>query len=219
MTRPALLITALIFSISSYSQAPPGGDKPMAPPRNELVLGHGHLPSDEIFAGRSQTEYNSVTATGAVFVTYRYRVSPFVGIALSAAYEHETGAWEHSRHSKEATDPYIFGRFTRTCMSVVPEVIFYPQSLKQGRMQYYALAGAGITYREQETIWDNHYASKFSPPSFYHDASSHVPNPAKWHLNGQLSPVCFRYGGSLGAFIEFGVGYKGLVCYGVTYRF
>jgi len=41
---------------------------------------------------------------------------------------------------------------------------------------------------------------------------------AKYMFNTQISPLCFSFGNPISAFVELGVGYKGWVCGGISYK-
>ena len=86
----------------------------------------------------------------------------------------------------------------------------------------YATFGAGLTLERETDIFQKAY---------YNNAQTHynytgpltgietrVPNN-RTHFNAYCSPVGIKFGKKLGGYIEIGIGYKGMINGGISYRF
>jgi len=216
MTRPALLITALIFSISSYSQTVPEADKTPSFSRNEVVAGYGILPSPQVFSGSlfSPTAYENKSVTGAPFITYRYYGSRVVSIGVTVVYEHEDGAWRHVNHSRAAVVIDANGTFSRTSITVAPEVTLSYYTSRNDIFRLYAVTSLGYMHRDQAatTTYSNNSSASF--PSYDIPPHPWANRPALY-----IAPFGIRIGGKVAVFAEMGIGYRGLFNGGLTCRF
>lgn len=179
---------------------------------SELVAGHGLLPSAQLFSGLGNTRYNNNTVTGALFVTYRYHFTKVISVGVTAAFEHESGTWTHRDGSNAPAPMVVDGSFSRNCYTIAPEVTFNYFDDAKGLVRLYSVTGIGYTHRRQNITWNNPYGWAYNPESY-------LPNPRPDRLHFYLCPLGIRVGRALAGFAEFGIGYKGVFNYGMSYRF
>lgn len=182
---------------------------------HEVTLTHGILPSDQLFAGTiSGFKYRNQVTTGSLCLTYRYHISRVISLGITAIYEHEKGTWRtHYGLLSYVWGSYeYYGGFNRTCLTFAPEVTFNYGDVAEGKLRLYGIVGAGFTIRQQDS-WFNGSSDPGTPPL------GSLPDPSRTHLNMQFTPFGMRFGKALGGFFEIGCGYKGIFCYGASYRF
>lgn len=212
-----LFLLLVVCSVSTFVNAQDKTDpiKPDVFIGHEVILGHGILPANQLFASLGPADYSNSTATGAISLTYRYHISRVISVGLAAMYEHEDGTWRTGTGlllSIFGGSYQFYGNFSRTCITIAPEVTFNYGDVADGMLRFYGMFGAGFTFKQQ-----NAYLTGSNDPNFSIEGT--VPRFAPMHLNMQLTPFGMRYGKALGGFVELGCGYKGIFNYGITYRF
>lgn len=211
MTKLLALSTLLLHAGTMSARTPSKYEDDTK--RIELSLGHGQLPSPQLFANvKSPTRYYHATSSGAAFLALKYQASRNVAVGLIVAYDFEAGLWAHIRQPSDPILSNAAGTFVRHTVTFAPELTIAYYNSPGGLVTIYGVAGAGYQRRMQEITWD--YDT--NPAQHINDVP---PNPAANRMAWQLSPAGVRFGKALSAFAEVGVGYRGVVCYGISYRF
>jgi hypothetical protein len=214
--RSLLFSAACLFTTASFAQ---DNHPPMVPDHDfaggELMIGHGFLPSNQIFSGSYRNaSYTNSNYTGALFASYKYELGGVVSLGLTVAYEHESGTYTDNRYYNYlytgGYSPYNYGTtgsFRRSSITIAPEITFNYGDFGDGLVRLYSVIGMGYTYRHElvtESGINTEYTSPYVSPL---------------HFNGYISPIGIRFGRRLSGFFELGLGYKGVFNYGLSYRF
>lgn len=178
---------------------------------SEVIIGHGFLPSEQMFMNNHR--YNTNQYSGAVAATYRYHVNDVISLGLAFAYEYEQGTYNDYNYNYYYPNNYYYpiaynnyGTFTRSSFTIAPEITFNYGDFANGHIRLYSVIGMGYTFRD-EVITDQ-YGAEYTSPYV-----------RRVHFNAYGCPLGVRAGGRLSGFFELGMGYKGVLNYGVTYRF
>lgn len=189
---------------------------------SEVLIGHGFLPSEQLFANtnenNSRLNHTVSKYTGAIFATYCYHVSHVISLGITAAYENEQGTFIDNSYNYNYYYYYMSGgflanyfnhsgTFKRSCFTIAPEVTFSYGDFSHDLVRLYSIVGIGYTFRN-ETVRDAVTNEEFRAPYI-----------KTVHANAYVSPLGIRVGRRLSGFFELGIGYKGILNYGATYRF
>lgn len=200
----ALFISSLTIALGQYMPPPPD-DYFFA--NSEVLIGHGFLPSEQMFSGASsRLSYSNDHYSGSIFATYRYHITEGMSLGLTMAYEYEQGTWNKGLYLFGPGNSYE-GRFHRSALTVAPELTFTYCDYADGLVRLYGAVGMGYTFRNEKVTYGNA------------NAEYNTPYAAPIHFNAYGSPLGIRFGRELSGFFELGLGYKGLFNYGLTYRF
>lgn len=115
---------------------------------------------------------------------------------ITAGYVHTKYDWTESSAYNNGTTT---SKIERACYTVASELDF--RYIRKEKFTMYSLIGLGYTFV------DDH-----SEPT---ETGERLEN----HFDMHVSFLGFRYGKDLGGFIELGAGYKGLINFGMNYRF
>ena len=200
------------FAQDSHPSAPPV-QEPMG--YSELIVGHGFIPSEQAFAGGAHgISYTNDHYSGALFATYRYHISNVISLGLTFAFENENGSWSNSNYGWLVDPPSNMvrinmyqGKFRRSAYTIAPEITFNYGDFAHGLVRLYSVVGMGYTYRDEHITYGNV------------NIEYNNPNVNPVHFNAYGSPLGIRVGRELSGFFEIGLGYKGVLNYGLTYRF
>ena len=225
--KPVLLFIACMLTASLSFAQDNEQDAPAPPPParysytgSEVILGHGFLPVNQGSSsgyGNGRLNYNNDTYTGAIFGTYRYHISKLISLGVTAAYGYEEGDWsDYNIYYNSYNNNYggitpfapnysYTGRFKRSSFTIAPEITFNYCDLGHGLARLYSVVGIGYTYRNETLQYAGMSEEYMSPAS-------------RVAFNMYVSPFGVRFGRRLGGFFELGIGYKGILNYGVTYR-
>ena len=181
---------------------------------SEVIVGHGFIPSEQTFAGGARgIRYTNDHYSGALFATYRYHISDVISLGLTFAFENENGSWDN-RNYGWLSDPGTVrlanvyqGKFRRSAYTIAPEITFNYGDFGNGLVRLYSVVGMGYTYRDEHITYGNV------------NTEYKNPNVNTVHFNAYGSPLGIRVGRELSGFFELGLGYKGVLNYGLTYRF
>ena len=135
----------------------------------------------------------TIRRTGCVFITYKYFELEKLALGGSAGFN------KHGR-----TDYYRNGTFSsydNKTFTISGEVNFY--YLKRANVSLYTMGGLGYFNTNSTT----NYTSKGSTQETISGVAM------------QFTPIGIRYGKSFGGFAEIGVGYKGVINFGVNVKF
>jgi hypothetical protein len=145
----------------------------------------------DVFASSDNQPFKK--RSGSVFVTYKYFTLERLAFGATTGY-----------NKYERTDYFTNGNFVshqNKTLTVSGEANFY--YLKTGGISLYVMGGMGYFHTHSAI-------------------TSTGQGPIQGKLNGvaiQITPVGIRYGKSFGGFAELGLGYKGMVNFGVNVKF
>ncbi len=140
------------------------------------------------------------SASGNAFLSGRYFLFNRLALGFSGGTATEKG------HYTDRTDPSIISSTYSTTYTTVAMELYYIYYFRK-YLEVYTLAGFGPTFTSVNTITD------------------HTPNPSTTvttrqdKVTAQYTPAGIRIGGRLAGFIELGIGYKGLINGGISYKF
>jgi len=170
----------------------------------DIVASYGFITGDEISekiapGDNSQSNTNIVYNSGASFLTVRYFLYNRLAIGFS---------WGVTKERWQYNDPYnpSFSAHSYKQNSTTGAFEVYYIYVFRKYFEVYTLAGIGASHNTREE-------PVFSAGQIYSTAtSSHDV------LKAQYTPIGVRAGGRLGAFAELGIGYKGLLNLGVSFK-
>jgi len=163
----------------------------------ELAGSYGFKSSTELF---SSDPYRAQTASsGNMFVTARYFLFNRLALGLSGGMLTAKGSFSGKY------DPVARGTYEEQINTVAME--FYYIYFFRRYMEVYTIVGFGPGFYTTTT---NTFASASQPAS----SATETHNAVRL----QYTPIGVRVGGRVGAFAELGVGYKGLVNAGISFK-
>jgi len=197
---------------------------------SELLIGYGISPTGVLFDGigsGSTRTYELGQYTGALFATYRFHKNKKISFGITAAYENESGIWNHVVLVGNSTKnhPYqreyqctFLGHYKKQYFTLSPEMTVTYKDFNHGLIRIYGTLGIGISYRDEIDIYDNdYYNSKYS--NGVNSLGNYlVLTDSHFQFNMYLSPIGIHVGRRLGFYLENGLGYKGLINFGATYK-
>jgi len=147
--------------------------------------------------------YNSATAkSGDFFLSYSYCLSRRLAIGLTAGTEFVS--FGHYANYDPPGAGELMGSFKASVTTAAFELkpIYYNGRL----MQLYGFFGLGARYYAEKLVsGENNTPGKTDDfPSLF--------------INTQWTPIGFHIGKTLSGFLEFGIGYKGLINAGISYK-
>ena len=147
--------------------------------------------------------YNQATAmTGNMFATYRYFINRRLDVGVTLGTEVVT--YYHYTNPTSG-DVGLIGKYKASVTTLAAELkpVYY-----NGRfVQLYGLIGIGARYFQTTQ-------TEFGPALIARDVSHVTP----FSVNSQWTPIGVRAGEKLCGFAEFGLGYKGLINVGISYK-
>ncbi len=217
MKKIITVVTALILFFNSMS-----GQKNAIV---EISAGSGVWSSDELFDGYSPglfgpsfRTYITHSYSGAFYATVKYFVSKRASLGIAFAYENERGDWQKNINIGGAFDweRIPLGTFKRQAFTFAPEL--YVNYAEKGMTRIYSTAGVGVTYRnEVDRYSDSYYESQYNNGT--NPLGPHLEaNNNKLQGNFYYSPLGLSIGRTLRWFAEIGIGYKGILNTGLSYK-
>lgn len=140
--------------------------------------------------------YNS----GATFFSIRYFMYNRLALGISGGITNERGQYTDRTNPSFITSTYKQGITTYAIE------LYYIYTFRK-YFEVYTLIGAGPSFTKTGT-------TTFTTPN----ATGAVTNTSDNNLKAQYSPIGIRFGGRLGGFLELGVGYKGVINGGISYK-
>ncbi len=140
-------------------------------------------------------------STGNLFLTYRYYLSNRLAIGLTAGRVHFNTSFHESQGSYAVESSASSFDYT----TIAPEVLFNYVNTRYVRL--YTLLGTGYSIVSEKTT---EYFG-FGQPAI-NSSVTHTP------INVYYSPIGLSIGGQVSGFLELGIGYKGFVNAGLSYR-
>jgi hypothetical protein len=195
--------TKILLIISALSIFPFTGMKAQEDERkHEISFGAGIFSTSNLiftygdaivnsFAGEVKLEEQ--VASPVFHVNYKYFTSKkfSIGAILTAGTEKAIGKSENQHH----------GDLKRFYSNIAIEPVY--NYINKKYFKLYLLAGAGLLYLHQNYTPENGEKKEQSLYAF----------------DFQLTPIGIKVGDTLGAYLEGGIGYRGIVSCGVFYRF
>lgn len=171
----------------------------------EIAASYGLVTGDRFAAGfnnNEKSEGKTVTSTsGNMFLSVRYFLFNRLALGLCGGRSTENG-----QYTDRANPAFISRTYSSSTTTVALE-LYYIYSFRK-YLEIYTIAGVGpSSVSSDETT----YAAVGAPgiTKTFRDNN----------LKIQYTPVGVRFGGRLGGFVELGVGYKGLINGGISYKF
>lgn len=186
---PAMIICVLA-SYSSIAQLPN---------RHEIQIGGGAYANEAVVTDVLENFVRSLFRVGPKSIepktmgtlSYYYRIKPKVALGLGFGYNSSQYRGMHEKSNKP-------GYQTKTAVMAFEMKFFYQE---KDNVSIYGAAGFGNFYRQDQMT--------SYPDENYSDAA----------ITFQATPLGIRLGKKVGAFVEIGYGYKGIVNLGLSGRF
>jgi len=160
---------------------------------NDITIGTGYMSGRQfLYALGADIGPEVTSGLPTFFISYRYFL--FKRIALGFTLGTQT-LWGNSNYENTGQQ-YTFKDVSSTFAIELTTVY-----AKRDNIMFYGHYGIGISDIEIQ------YSAPYSPAEY------------KTLANVQLTPMGIRFGRNLAGFIEFGIGYKGLVNAGLSYNF
>ena len=180
----------------------------------ELSVSYGRKSGTEILkwfvtsppANRDRVSYNEkVSTTGNMFATYRYSFGSIFSLGVTVGTEsfsynsyHNDGYPYQGPNPYPLVNPFIANyKVNVTTVALEPKIYYYNHK----RLKLYGLAGMGVRFYTQKP--NGQAFDGIGAPVF---------------VNTQMTPIGVSYGNKLSGFAEVGLGYKGLINGGLSYR-
>ncbi|TDE16661.1 hypothetical protein [Dyadobacter psychrotolerans] len=187
---PATLVAFLLITFNSKAQMVN---------RHEIQIGAGIYANEAVVSDILEnfvrslfgSDPKSIEPKTMANLSYYYRIKPKIALGMGLGYN----SAQHRDLHKQSNKP---GFQTKTAVMAF-EIQFYYQ--EKDNISIYCEAGFGNFYRQDQMI--------SYPDEIYSDAA----------ITFQATPLGIRVGKKVGAFIEIGYGYKGIVNLGLSGRF
>ncbi len=196
-----ILVGAVITSPSASAQTYTGD--------YEVALSYGMYSGTEVFSmkyayglydngGYRFGQYTQTGHTGCVFGSLKYYISNRTAVGLTL------GIQQMSYSYINDGPIFYYHDFTTkaTITTLAIEIKRIYSAVNHKRYQLYGLGCLGARYMYENQTPGQEYNML---PRFF--------------INSQLSPLCVRFGGNLGGFVELGFGCKGIINGGLSYQF
>ena len=163
--------------------------------QHELSVSAGYLSgrtvNDKLTGEKAGKE---TMATPSYFASYRYYVRDKVSIG---------GTFGTQTIQGKSGSQYIYNPYTYTFVNTTAaaEITYAYKDMRH--YQLYTLFGTGISHFTERDFFSAPGSVAFSGNAF----------------NFQYTPVAIRFGGKVAGFVELGVGYKGVINGGLSYKF
>jgi len=209
MKKISLIAAGLLLAMPFISSAQYAkGDQ-------EFSLSYGRESGTDIIRGfqfnttprLDHSSYNSaISKTGNIFASYSYFLTSRLAVGLTLGTEFVSFN-HYTNQDQPLVGPvsYPAGTYRANVTTLAFELkpIYY-----NGRLvQLYGLFGVGGRHYSEKMVSSDNLL--ISPSDNY---------TAPWFLNTQWTPIGVHVGKTLSGFLEFGIGYKGLINGGISYK-
>jgi hypothetical protein len=202
INKTLYIVAAVLFwslhLIAQEQDAP--RSRPDAYIGHELVIAHGYMPLSQY----NMKENREVVALGAISAGYRYHFSRLMSVGVLGSFEHSSNSYPSTG---TPTIRYTSIRGVQSCYTMATEFTFNYLTLANGAVRLYGLVGGGYSVYFHDRTYKINGVSGRQNTSQSIDATL------------QIVPIGVRFGKALGGFMEFGSGYRGIVNFGVSYRY
>jgi hypothetical protein len=197
--------TLLLFVTASFTAT---AQCPSDKRQWDIAVSHGFLTGDQVAdqittndnasassGGKTQT-YNS----GATFLTIRYFVYNRLAFGITGGITDERG-----QTTATYTPSLILSTYKQRITTIAPELyyIYFFGKYFEG----YTLVGVGPSFISNTTVTNANGTVAGGTATTSRDA-----------FKVQYTPIGIRFGGRLGGFLELGIGYKGVVNAGLSFK-
>ncbi len=188
---------------------------------HEFLAGIGFPQGSSMSASGGYIAYNNQHAIGELYIKYRYHRSKKMSYGLTIAYENETGTASRvyltskNRYSREEH----LGSFKKQVITFAPEMTLNYWDINHGMVRLYGTLGLGISYGNQIDTYDSSYYVARYVNGVNSLGNSMAIDNSRYLLNYYFSFLGVHVGREVGGFIEVGLGYKGLINVGMSYKF
>lgn len=156
--------------------------------------------------------------TGALFITYKSFITRRFALGVTVGLDNETGNLTYADQRFTSSNDYgEIGRYRVHSYSLAIEPLLAYK--RKHSYMFYGYLGIGITSYENKSTFK---AGIHNPDRFYGPNGMVPTNPYTYreiNFTGQITPIGFRFGRKIAAFIEIGFGYKGLISAGLSAKF
>jgi hypothetical protein len=172
--------------------------------RHEISAGAGILSTSNLAFTLGDAIVSAFDVAGAIkieeqvafpvyHISYKYLPGKRLGIGITLA--------AGSEKAIGRLDGQDNGRLKRFYANIAIEPVCY--YLNRENFKLYGLVGAGLLYFHQE----------------YTPNNGGKKDQALYSADFQITPIGIKVGNTLGAYLEAGIGYKGIISCGLFYRF
>jgi hypothetical protein len=175
----------------------------------EATLSYGMYSGTEVFSmkyayglydegGYRYGEYTQTAHTGNLFGSFKVHLTNRTAVGLTLGVQSLSYSYINNGPS------YYFNNFATkaTITTLAIEIKRIYSNANHKYFQFYGLGCIGARYMYENQTPGQEYNML---PRFF--------------INSQISPLCVRYGGNLGGFLELGFGCKGIINGGISYKY
>jgi len=211
MTPFPILLSCLLSSATvAFAQHAPLTEYHPERRGSEVTIGHGFMATGQLLRLSTvviYSDWSTTTHAAAFSAGYRYRISRVFAIGFTAGYEHQQGLFKQLIYS--GYHPANRGAYSRHAFTLAPEVTVTYLRRFHGQLSMYATTSFGGTYASEVVTYDTTNIKTHPDPKY--------DRPLQ--INGYGSPLGVRFGRALSGYFQLGFGYKGVLSYGLTYKF
>ncbi len=192
-----LVIMLCLCSRAGYAQCPSNKGQV------EITASYGLVNGDQVSDDITNNQAKKLTYTsGNAFVTLRWHLFSCLALCITG------GATSTRGQYTDAYNPsYITSTYTQHVTTIAMEVYYVYVFRKY--LELYTFLGAGPAFISTGTI--------ANPAPFVAGTATVVD--ARDVMKVQYTPLGVRVGGRLAGFVEGGIGYKGLINAGISWKF
>ncbi len=202
--KTKLIFTCFLFPIFIFTL---GNNQLFAQykaPEHEIIVSYGIVSGTELVGMKffasgiaEDCDYTKTGGTGNIFFTYRQHGQRNFTLGFAAGIQNPTYYYSNTGNRSNQSSHKINSNITTMAL----ELKWESKKVKSDNLIIYSFIGIGYSI----------YSETQNPTQEMKTLSSSF-------FNSQWSPLCFRFGNKLGGFVEMGIGYKGLINVGLSYK-
>jgi len=170
----------------------------------EVTVSYGMVTGSQVavqFSNSDNSGNKTITGnSGAEFLSVRYFLFNRLALGFSGGVTNEKGQYP------DRTNPVLISSTYQESFTTVALELYYIYYFRK-RLEIYTLAGFGPSFTSTETT------------SFLYAISPVTTTVKADKIAAQYTPFGVRVGGRLAGFVELGIGYKGIINGGLSYKF
>jgi hypothetical protein len=167
----------------------------------EITASYGIISGGQLSNGLSENNQTITYSSGAAFITARYFLYNRLALGVAGGEAAENGQFDNAYSPSTITSSY-----KQTVTTIAAEL--YYVYLFRKYLELYTFFGVGPGFTSTTTVTNPTSRTAGYTTIKEHDA-----------LRAQYTPIGIRVGGRLGFFGEFGLGYKGVLNAGISFKF
>ena len=167
----------------------------------EVTASYGIISGSQLTNGLSENHQTLTYNSGAAFITARYFLYNRLAVGMAGGEAAENGQFSNPYNPSTITSTY-----KQTVTTIAAEL--YYVYLFRKYLELYTFFGIGPGFASTTTITNPTSVNAGNTTVQAHDA-----------LRAQYTPIGIRAGGRLGLFGELGLGYKGVLNAGISFKF